>query len=121
MGSMALLKPTSWNHQDFQYPQKKHFAPKSTNQLEGFIFRQLSKIGIVLKDAICSRHINRIVKQVAKDAMIMNTDQVSAHSSKYGYATEAVRLSASIPAIQKYGSWKPTKTIHEYNIVVVDS
>ena len=87
---------------------------KASSQLEGPIFRQLSKTGTILKDAICSRHINRIVKQVAKDAMIANADQVSAHSLRRGFATEAARLGASMPAIQKHGRWKSTKTVFEY-------
>ena len=72
------------------------------------------KTGTILNDAICSMHINRIVKQAAKDAMFANADQVSAHSLRRGFATEAARLGASMPAIQKHGRWKSTKTVFEY-------
>ena len=39
--------------------------------------------------------------------------QVSAHSLRRGFATEAARLGASMPAIQKHGRWKSTKTVFE--------
>jgi integrase len=51
---------------------------------------------------------------VACDAKIINADQVSAHSLRRGFATEAARLGAPMPAIQKYGRWKSTKTVFEY-------
>ena len=87
---------------------------KTSSQLEGPIFRQISKTGTIFKDSICSRQVNRIVKQVARDAKILNADQVSAHSLRRGFATEAARLGASMPAIQKHGRWKSTKTVFEY-------
>ena len=46
--------------------------------------------------------------------MIANADQVSAHSLRRGFATEAARLGASMPAIQKHGRWKSTKIVFEY-------
>ena len=35
-------------------------------------------------------------------------------SLRHGFATEAARLGASMPAIQKHGRWKSTKTVFEY-------
>ena len=40
--------------------------------------------------------------------------QVSSHSLRRGFATEAARLGASMPAIQRHGRWRLTKTVIEY-------
>jgi len=43
-----------------------------------------------------------------------NAEQVSSHSLRRGFATEAARLGASMPAIQRHGRWRSTKTVLEY-------
>ena len=85
-----------------------------SGEYEGEIFRQVFKSGKVGKDAICARQVNRIVKQVAAQAGIAHAAQMSAHSLRRGFATEAARLGASMPAIQKHGRWKSTRTVFEY-------
>lgn len=81
---------------------------------EGSIFRQLSKTGNILSKAITAHHINRIVKACVKKAGLPNAKQYSAHSLRRGFATEAARLGASMPSIQRHGRWKTTRTVVEY-------
>ena len=56
----------------------------------------------------------RIVSDVAFDAGLVNAENMSAHSLRRGFVTEAARLGASMPAIQRHGRWKSTKTVFEY-------
>ena len=87
---------------------------KASGFFEGAIFRRVSKTGTVSNKAICARQVNRIVSDVAMDAGLVNAEQMSAHSLRRGFATEAARLGASMPAIQRHGRWKSTKTVFEY-------
>ena len=54
------------------------------------------------------------LRQLDKAAAIPNSDQMSAHSLRRGFATESARLGASMPAIQRHGRWRSTKTVVEY-------
>lgn len=47
-------------------------------------------------------------------AGLPNAQQYSAHSLRRGFATESARLGSSMPAIQRHGRWKSTKTVVEY-------
>lgn len=81
---------------------------------EGAVFRKLSKTGNLLKGPISSHHLNRLVQRIVKEAGLPNPEQYSAHSLRRGFATESARLGASMPAIQRHGRWKTTKTVVEY-------
>ena len=48
------------------------------------------------------------------DAGIPHAEAVSSHSLRRGFATEAARLGASLPAIQRHGRWRSTQTVIEY-------
>jgi hypothetical protein len=47
-------------------------------------------------------------------AILPNAEQYSAHSLRRGFVTEAARLGASMPAIQRHGRWKSTRKVVEY-------
>lgn len=81
---------------------------------EGGIFRHISKAHRVLEGTISSRHINRLVKVLAASAGLTYSSQMSAHSLRRGFATEAARLGATMPAIQRHGRWKSIKTVSQY-------
>ena len=53
-------------------------------------------------------------KQAVHNAGLLNAENYSAHSLRRGFATEAARLGASMPSIQKHGRWKSTRTVVEY-------
>ena len=86
----------------------------------GPVFRQLTKATRATKSAkvreegICARQINRIVREVAKEAGLPNPERYSSHSLRRGFATEASRLGASMAGIQQHGRWRCTRTVVEY-------
>ena len=80
----------------------------------GAVFCRLTKAGTVIQQAIGARRVNRILRDIAKAAGLQNADQVTAHSLRRGFATESARLGASMPAIQRHGRWRSTKTVVEY-------
>jgi len=78
------------------------------------VFRRVSKSGTVDEKALGSRHWNSVLRQLASDAGLPNAENISSHSLRRGFATEASRLGASMPAIQRHGRWRSTKTVLEY-------
>ncbi len=48
------------------------------------------------------------------EAGFPNTSQISGHSVRREFDTEVARLGAFVPAIQKHGGWRSTKTVIEY-------
>ena len=55
-----------------------------------------------------------LIRDLVKTVGFPNAEQYSAHSLRRGFATEAARLGASMPSIQKHGRWKSTRTVVEY-------
>lgn len=85
-----------------------------SNQYSGYVFRRFSPKGSILKGPISPQRCNVLIKQIAKKAGLSGADQMSAHSLRRGFATESARRGASMPAIQRHGRWKSTKTVIEY-------
>ena len=85
-----------------------------SGQWAGPIFRRISKVGTINKSAICPRYWNRLLRELAEAAGLPNAEQVTSHSLRRGFATEAARLGASMPAIQRHGRRRSTKTVLEY-------
>ena len=83
-------------------------------QCHGAVFRRLKRNHTVSEQPISPRYWNRLIQQLAIDASLANAQQVSSHSLRRGFATEAARLGASMPAIQRHGRWRSTKTVIEY-------
>lgn len=81
---------------------------------EGHVLRKIGKSGGLLKGPISPHHINRVIREIVGAAGLPNAEQYSAHSLRRGFATESARLGASMPAIQRHGRWKSTKTVVEY-------
>ena len=63
---------------------------------------------------ISLRYWNRLIRQLALEAGVANAQQVSSHSLRRGFATEAARFGASMPAIQRHDCWRSTKAVIEY-------
>lgn len=80
----------------------------------GAVFRRLSKTGTISDKAISSDYSNRLLRQIIGDAGIANAELYSAHSLRRGFATEAARLGASMPSIQRHGRWQTTRIVVEY-------
>jgi len=80
----------------------------------GIIFRRINKVGEVGEQPITARHWNRVIREMATEAGLAQADRISSHSLRRGFATEAARLGASLPAIQRHGRWRSTKTVLEY-------
>lgn len=87
---------------------------QASGQWLGLVFRWVSKTGNVMNKGISGFQVNRILQQLAKKMGLPNTEQYSAHSLRRGFATEAARKGASMPAIQRHGRWKSTRTVIEY-------
>ncbi|WP_143343654.1 site-specific integrase, partial [Coxiella burnetii] len=87
---------------------------ESAKQWEGFIFRRISKTGTLGKQAIGAPYWNRLMRQLAAAAGLPHSSDYSSHSLRRGFATESARLGASMPAIQRHGRWRSTKTVVEY-------
>lgn len=82
---------------------------------DGYIFRRLSKTGTVLGGrALTGRYINSLIVELAKDAGLLDPEAYSSHSLRRGFATEASRLGAPMPAIQRHGRWKSINTVLSY-------
>ncbi len=71
-------------------------------------------MGTLSKFAIGARTVNHRLKSLAKAAGLPYADSVSAHSLRRGFATEAAKLGASLPAIQRHGRWRTTQMVVEY-------
>ena len=56
--------------------------------------------------AISGQSVNFILRQLAHDAVLTNSDQMSVQALRRGFATESARLGASIPVIQRHGHWR---------------
>ena len=80
----------------------------------GAVFRRLSKTGTISDKAISTDYCNRLLRQIIKDAGMPNAELYSAHSLRRGFATEAARLGASMPSIQRHGRWQTTRIVVEY-------
>ncbi|MEK6731899.1 MAG: site-specific integrase [Pseudomonadota bacterium] len=87
---------------------------KASNQWSGSIFRRISKTGTLNKKSITPRHWSKVVQGLAKSVGLPEPERFSSHSLRRGFATEASRLGASMPAIQRHGRWRSTKTVLEY-------
>lgn len=80
----------------------------------GAVFRRLSKTATISEKAISSDYCNRLLRQIIAAAGIPNAELYSAHSLRRGFATEAARLGASMPSIQRHGRWQTTRIVVEY-------
>ncbi len=87
---------------------------QASAQWTGPIFRRISKSSKINEKEISSRYWNLIIMELANEVSLPNASQISSHSVRRGFATEAARLGASMPAIQKHGRWRSTKTVIEY-------
>ncbi len=87
---------------------------EASEQWNGFIFRRVSKAERVSESAIGPRYWNRLIRDMAVASGVPNAERISSHSLRRGFATEASRLGASMPAIQRHGRWRSTKTVLEY-------
>ena len=87
---------------------------KASKLWDGYVFRRISKTGTLHKKTLTTDYFNRIIQRLAKEVNLLNAEGYSAHSLRRGFATESARLGASMPAIQRHGRWKSTKTVIEY-------
>lgn len=87
---------------------------EASGQWGGLIFRRVSKVEKLSDAAISACYWNRLLKQLVKAAGLPHAEYMSSHSLRRGFATEASRLGASMPAIQRHGRWRSTKIVLEY-------
>jgi integrase len=87
-------------------------------QVSGFcigpVFREIYHNDRVGEKPIKGEQVGNIIKATAKICAIPNAGNVSAHSLRRGFATEAFRRGASLNHIKKHGRWKSLKTVMEY-------
>ncbi|HLB57322.1 MAG TPA: site-specific integrase [Gammaproteobacteria bacterium] len=81
---------------------------------EGPIFRALGKDRQFAEKTITAHQLNHRIRALGKKAGLPQAEQLSSHSLRRGFATEAARLGASMPAIQRHGRWECTRTVLEY-------
>lgn len=87
---------------------------QASRQWEGFVFRRISKVGNLNQQPIGTHHWNRMIQALAQAVGLPSANHYSSHSLRRGFATEAARLGASMPSIQRHGRWRSTKTVVEY-------
>ncbi len=87
---------------------------KASQRSLGAIFCGFTRHGRLKTKAITSHQLNHRIRFLAKNASLTHPERYSAHSLRRGFATESARLGASMPAIQRHGRWKSTKTVLEY-------
>lgn len=87
---------------------------KASGFQAGPVFRRLSKSSKVLPSAITGNYINQILKAHAVAANIPNAPQISAHSLRRGFATQAFRNGASLQSIKQHGRWRSLKSVLGY-------
>lgn len=81
---------------------------------DGYVFRRISKTGTISTHGVTGVYVNMVIRDLVKAVGLPNAEQYSAHSLRRGFATEAARLGASMPSIQKHGRWRSTRTVVEY-------
>ena len=86
----------------------------TSKQYTGPVFRKLSQTGTLGMAAMNAESINLVVRKRAQQAKLINWQKMSSHSLRRGFATEAARKGASMPAIQRHGRWRSVKTVVEY-------
>ena len=86
----------------------------ASQQYAGPVFRKLSGMGSIGGNTLSPESINRLIRKRAKEAKLINWQKMSSHSLRRGFATEAARKGASLPAIQQHGRWRSIKTVVEY-------
>lgn len=87
---------------------------KELGEYDGPVFRGVTKTNTIKTTRMAPKSINEIVRAVAKETGILTWDEMSSHSLQRGFATEAARLGASMPAIQRHGRWRSVKMVVEY-------
>ncbi len=80
----------------------------------GPVFRPISKTGKILERAMSQKYWMQLIRDIARGAGLPQADQISSHSLRRGFATEAARLGAPMAAIRKHGRWLCDKTVLEY-------
>ena len=55
------------------------------------------------------------MQKLAKEAGWLDAGDMSAHSLRRGFGSNAAREDASMSAIEKQGRWKRTQTVLEYS------
>jgi hypothetical protein len=95
-GAFAQILPL--NQEMDKYNKKAPMASAFFNAGRGTGYHWISKTGTVSQSAIRGQGVNLILRQLAKAAGIPNSDQMSAHSLRRGFATEPARLGASMPS-----------------------
>lgn len=81
---------------------------------EGYLFRAISKSENILLHTIKSNQVNLIIKQIARDCILENADDFSAHSLRRGFATEAAKRNAPFQSIMRQGRWRHEGTVLGY-------
>lgn len=83
--------------------------------IDGFLFRGINN-AIDIMHELKSSQINRIYKQLAKNAKIPREiiDHISGHSMRVGAAQDLLRSGASMPMIMNKGRWTKTDTVMRY-------
>lgn len=87
---------------------------KKTGDYDGYIFRPLSPKKSIMKDQMTGHLVNEIVKRRVLEAECPLAKDITAHSLRSGFATEAYNLGASLAQIMEHGRWKDIKTVMGY-------
>lgn len=81
---------------------------------EGYVLRGITKSENILHNSIKPNQVNLIIKQIALDCGLENSDDYSAHSLRRGFATEAAKRNAPFQSIMRQGRWKHEETVLGY-------
>ena len=80
----------------------------------GPVFRQLTKGGNVLPNAIAPAQLNAILKNLAVACRLNDPFDYSGHSLRRGFATTASQNHAPLATIMRQGRWRHERTVLNY-------
>lgn len=100
----SSLCPVSALHQWLQLSKIK----------EGSLFRSITRWGSLRSNGLNPASVNFILKTVAENAGLNFAHELSSHSLRRSFATNAYRAGASFESIKCQGGWEHDETVWEY-------
>ena len=80
----------------------------------GPVFRGMTRHNTIRSTAISTRAVGDIIKRAAKDAGVIGWADVSSHSLRRGWTTEAATQGVPQAIIKQHGRWKTDATVANY-------
>ncbi len=80
----------------------------------GYLFRAIDRWGHLQESPLNPNSINIIIKSLGKKCRFDFISELSSHSLRRGFATNAARAGATFESIKRQGGWQNDSTVREY-------